>query len=111
VVTARRRPASGTVVWTVLLNGARDNGDRAIWAAVAAAIADLQAQTGICAEADAGELARQLKQDHLGPYAGGPAPARAWPSVGRSRWGSAQDCAPFDPSTGSVTDFRESELL
>src|SRR5215471_51582 len=69
LVTARRRPASGTVVWTVLLNGARDNGDRVIWAGVAAAITGLQAPAGISAEADAGELARQLQRDHLGIHA------------------------------------------
>jgi hypothetical protein len=49
-VTARRQPGSGKVVWVVVLNVARDTGDPAIRGEVAAAIADLQSQTGIPAE-------------------------------------------------------------
>lgn len=46
-VTARRQPGSGKVIWVVVLNGAGGTRDPAIRARVAAAIADLQAQTGI----------------------------------------------------------------
>jgi hypothetical protein len=46
-VTARRQPGSGTVVWVIVLNDAADTGTPAIQAKVDAAIADVQAQTGI----------------------------------------------------------------
>ena len=60
-VTARRQPGSGTVAWVVVLNSAEDNGSPALRAAVAAAIADLRARTGIPAgdDADAGWPLRQ----------------------------------------------------
>lgn len=60
-VTARRQPGSGTVGWVIVLNSAEDNGSPAIRAAVAAAMADLRAQTGIPAgdHADAGWPLRQ----------------------------------------------------
>lgn len=46
-VTARRQPGSGRVVWMVVLNGAAGISNPAIRARVEAAIADLQADTGI----------------------------------------------------------------
>jgi len=50
-VTARRQPGSGKVVWVVVLDEAGDISAPAIRAKVEAAIADLQAQTGITADA------------------------------------------------------------
>ena len=46
-VTARRRPGSGKVVWTVVLNGTADLSSAVIRARVEAAILALQADTGI----------------------------------------------------------------
>lgn len=46
-VTARRQPGSGKVVWIVVLNGAAGISNPAIRARVGAAIAALQAETGI----------------------------------------------------------------
>jgi hypothetical protein len=53
-VTARLQPGSGKVIWVVVLNGAGGTCGEAIRARVAAAIADLQPQTGIPAIAGAG---------------------------------------------------------
>jgi hypothetical protein len=50
-VTARHQPGSGKVVWVVVLDEAGDINAPAIRAEVEAAIADLQAQTGITADA------------------------------------------------------------
>ena len=55
-VTARRQPGSGKVVWIVVLNGAAGISNPAIRARVEAAIAALQAETGIPA-AGTGDLA------------------------------------------------------
>ena len=55
-VTARRLPGSGKVVWIVVLNGAAGISSPAIRARVEAAIAALQAETGIPA-AETGDLA------------------------------------------------------
>jgi hypothetical protein len=55
-VTARRQPGSGKVVWIVVLNGAAGISNPAIRARVAAAIAGLQAETGIPV-AETGDLA------------------------------------------------------
>jgi hypothetical protein len=57
-VTARRQPGSGKVAWVVVLNADKDTGDPAIGAKVTAAIADLQAQTGISAVETAGAESR-----------------------------------------------------
>jgi hypothetical protein len=56
-VTARRQPGSGKVVWTVVLNEAARISNPAIRARVQAAIAAVQADTGIPA-AETGDLAR-----------------------------------------------------
>jgi hypothetical protein len=53
-VTARLQPGSGKVIWVVVLNGAGGTCGEATRASVAAAIADLQAQTGIPAVEGAG---------------------------------------------------------
>jgi hypothetical protein len=47
VVTARRQPGSGEVVWVTLLSQAGVTNNQAILARAAAVIADLRAQTGI----------------------------------------------------------------
>jgi hypothetical protein len=46
-LTARRQPGAGRVTWVVVLNGAAGTSNPAIRAKVTAAIAELQAQTGI----------------------------------------------------------------
>ena len=50
MVMARRQPRSGEVIWVTLRNQASDAEDEVVRAKAAAAIADLQAQTGILAE-------------------------------------------------------------
>jgi hypothetical protein len=50
VVTARRQPGSGKVVWVTLLSQAGVTNSQAILARAAAVIAELRAQTGIPAE-------------------------------------------------------------
>lgn len=63
-VTARRQPGSGKVVWMVVLNGAAAISNPAIRARVEAAVADLQAETGIAAAgtADPAWLSSRLQQ-------------------------------------------------
>jgi hypothetical protein len=78
-VTVRRQPGSGKVVWIVVLNEAAGISNPAIRTEVAAAIAALQADTGIPA-ADTGDLA------WLSPAARSPAAMRG---------GHAEDATPM----------------
>ena len=81
VVMARLQPRSGRVIWVTLLNQTGHPHDQAIRANAAAAIADLQAETGI---PPSSHLPAR-KEIRAGLWEGAPIVPSAYSSAGRAR--------------------------